>query len=194
MREKEIDLWNRLARKGLAEGEKPKLLKAGEEFEKVYKTPESSIFWLQGLKMNEEGRVYGSGMLTLELVFLDAIGFDLSKNPSALNETFRLIFRIIWPFLILMLVALFTRPDNKETLDKFYVKMKTPAIADRMEDERQMKLSMENPHRFDYKKMFPNTNWEFEKFDKVDMKGIAWTVIGGGLLLALLYLISVLGK
>jgi hypothetical protein len=72
--------------------------------------------------------------------------------------------------------------------------MKTPAIEDRKEDARQVELSMKDPHRFDYKKMFPNTSWEFEKFDKTDLKGIAWTVIGGGLLLVLLYLISVLGK
>ncbi len=193
-REQEIDLWNRLNRKGLAEGERPEPLIAGEKFQKIYKTTESSIFWVQGLKVNEEGQIYGSGMLSLELVFLDAIGFNLEKNPQALNETIRLIFRTLWPFLILMIVAVYTRKDEQDTLDKFYAKMKTPAIADKEEDARQVQLSMENPQRFDYKKMFPKSNWEFEKFEKQDWKGIIWTIAGGGLIFFLLYLISLIGK
>ncbi len=193
-RQKEIILWDRLERKGLSEGTRPIVLKIGDKFEKIYKTPESSIFWTQGLKMNDSKQVFGSGMLSLELVLLDAIGFDLSKNPQALNETIRLAFRTIWPFLILFIVALLTRPDDKRTVDRFYAKMKTPAIEDKEEDARQLQLSMENPSRFDYKKMFPNTSWEFEKFDKTDTKGIIWTVIGGGLLFFFLYLISLVGK
>ncbi len=193
-RQKEIALWDRLDRKGLSEGTMPGRLKEGDKFEKIYKTPESSIFWTQGLKMNDQNQVYGSGMLSLELVLMDAIGFDLSKNPQALNETIRLAFRTIWPFLILFIVALLTRPDDKKTVDRFYAKMKTPAIADKEEDARQLQLSMENPQRFDYKKMFPDTNWEFEKFDRTDIKGIIWTVVGGALLFFLLYLISLAGK
>lgn len=193
-RNEEIENWNNLNEKGLAQKEKPQKLKAGEKFEKVYVTPKTSIFWSQGIKTNENNEIYGSGMLSLELVFLDLVGFDLAKNPQALNETLRLIIRILWPFLILIICAYFTRPDDKASVDRFYAKMKTPAIADREEDAKQVKLSMENPDRFNYKKMFPNSNWEFEKFEKVDVKGIAWTIIGGGVIFILLYMISLAGK
>jgi len=193
-RNEEIENWNNLNEKGLAQKEKPQKLKAGEKFEKVYVTPKTSIFWSQGIKTNENNEIYGSGMLSLELVLLDLVGFDLAKNPQALNETLRLIIRILWPFLILIICAYFTRPDDKASVDRFYAKMKTPAIADREEDAKQVKLSMENPDRFNYKKMFPNSNWEFEKFEKVDVKGIAWTIIGGGVIFILLYMISLAGK
>ncbi len=193
-RNKEIDVWKQLKNKGIEAGQMPVPLNRGEKFEKVYVTPQTSIFWTQGLKKNEKGEVYGSGMLSLELVFLDAIGFDLAKNPHALNETYRLLFRTLWPFLILVIFAFFTKPDDKKRLDRFFAKMKTPAIADKEEDARQVQLSMENPSRFDYKKMFPNSNWEFEKFEKEDIKGIIWTVIGGGVIFFLLFLISLIGK
>jgi len=193
-RTKEIELWDQLKLKGLDVGTRPEPLVVGQKFDKLYKTPESSIFWTQGLKKDDNGTVYGSGMLTLELVLLDKMGVELKSNPSALNETIRLMFRTIWPFLILILVAMFTKPDRKVVLDRFYAKMKTPAVADKEEDARELQKSMENPDRFNYKKMFPNSNWEFEKFEKVDIRGIIWTVLGGGLIFFLLYLMSLAGK
>jgi SSS family solute:Na+ symporter len=192
-RERERELWRDLNLKGLAEGEMPERLTVGERFTKVFNTPEKSIFWSQGITLNENNEVTGSGMLSLELLALDAMGVDLSKNNYAMNETIRLLIRSIWPFLILVLVAMFTSPHSKEHLDRFYVKLKTPSVADKEEDERQMKLSYENPSRFDYKKMFPNSNWEFEKFEKVDIKGVLIFIAGGSLLLVILYLISLIG-
>ncbi len=193
-RAEELIVWDKLEARGIIDEKKPKPLKVGEKFDKVYNTPQTSIFWTQGLKTKDNGVKYGSGMLTLELVLLDAIGFNLEKNPQALNETIRLGFRTIWPFLILVIVALLTKPDNKDRLDRFYAKMKTPAISDKEEDARQVQLSMEDPHRFDYKKLFPNSNWEIEKFDRGDIKGIIYTVVGGGLIFFCLYLISLIGK
>ncbi len=192
-RDKEIELWRDLNLEGLEEGEMPERLTVGERFTRVFNTPQKSIFWSQGISLNENNEVTGSGMLTLELVALDALGFDLSKNNYALNETIRLLIRSIWPFLILVLVAMFTRPQPREHLDRFYVKMKTPSVADKEEDKLQMELSYENPSRFDYKKMFPNSNWEFEKWEKLDVKGIVIFIFGGGLLLFILYLLSLIG-
>ena len=193
-RNKEIALWNDLTDKGIINEDKPEPIIEGQKFQKIYKTPEKSVFWTQDIKINENGEQYGSGMLSLELVFLQRIGFDLTKNPQALNETIRLGIRTIWPFLILIIIAYFTKADDKKRLDRFFAKMKTPALSDKEEDARQIQLSFDNPDRFNYKKMFPNSNWEFEKLDKTDIKGIIWTVLGGGLIFLLLYLISFLGK
>jgi solute:Na+ symporter, SSS family len=193
-RQKEIELWEKLNEKGIIDTDRPVVLEEGEEFEKKFITKQQSIFWSKGIKYDENGNVYGSGLLSFELLALDAMGFDLSQNDYAMNETLRLLIRSIWPFFILILVALFTRPESKEMLDRFYVKMKTPSVADKKEDERQMKLSYENPGRFDYKKMFPNSNWEFEKFEKIDIKGLLYFSLGGALILSVLYIISFIGK
>ncbi len=192
-RERAIQVWDQLNEIGKARGERPEPLAAGEKFVKKYNTPRKSIFWVQGIKVNDAGQVYGSGMLSLELVLLEWLGFDLSKNPHALNETIRIIIRTIFPFFILILVSYLTRPDDKKRLDRFFVKMKTPVHADKADDQKEMKLSYEDPNRFDSKKMFPNSNWEMEKLDKTDIKGVLWFTAGGIFILALVYLIASVG-
>ncbi len=193
-RQEDIALWDKLQQQGLTESERPVELTEGQEFEKEQLTPRRSIFWDQELRTNDDGSVYGKGMLYLEMVLIDKLGFDLTKNPYALNQTIRYCIRILWPFLIFVIVAKLTRPDEKERLDRFYVKMKTPAIADREEDERQLQLSYDNPSRFDHRKMFPNTNLEFEKLTKTDIKGAIAYTLGGILILFLVWLISLIGK
>jgi solute:Na+ symporter, SSS family len=110
-------------------------------------------------------------MLNLELIAVDRLGFDLSKNSYSLNETIRVIIRTVVPFLVLILVALMTLPDDKKRLDRFFAKMKTPSLADPEADAKEVALSYQNPGRFDHKKLFPNSNWEFNKWDKVDALG-----------------------
>lgn len=192
-RKKEIENWKKLNEIGKAITAMPKELKKGEKFEKKYITPERSIFWTQGIRLNEQGKQEGIGMLSLELVILNKF-FDLSQNPHALNETIRIIIRTFFPFVILMVVSLLTKPDDKKKLDVFYAILKTPAIADREEDAKQVQLSIENPSRFDYKKLFKNSNWEFEKLDKTDLKGIILFTIYGIIIMAIVYWISTLGK
>lgn len=193
-RRQEIKLWEKLNQRGIINTPKPSPLTEGKEFEKKFITEKKSIFWSKGIKYDENGNVFGTGLLSFELLALDAIGFNLSKNDYAMNETLRLLIRSIWPFFILIVVALFTKPEPKQMLDRFYVKMKTPSVADRKEDEREMQLSYQNPQRFDYKKMFPKSNWEFEKFERLDIKGLLYFSLGGALILSVLYIISFIGK
>ena len=193
-REKEIQTWNQLNELGKAKNGRPQPLVAGEKFSKKYNMPQKSIFWTQGLKVEENGQVKGSGMLTLELVIVDFLGFDLSKNPYALNETIRIIIRTLVPFIVLVLVSYWTKPDDKNRLDRFFVKMKTPSLADKNIDAIEMQKSYANPNRFDHKKMFTKSNWEFEKFDKTDIKGIILFTIGGILILYVIYFIASLGS
>lgn len=193
-RQKEIERWEQLAGIGKATGERPKPLEVGEKFSKKYNMPQKSIFWTQGLKLNNKGQLQGSGMLSLELVIVDLMGFDLSQNPSALNETIRIIIRTLIPFLVLIIFSWLTRPDDKTRLDRFFVKMKTPTARDKSLDAREIELSYTNPTRFDHKKLFPNSNWEFEKLDRTDWKGIIWFTIGGIIILWLVYLVASLGR
>jgi len=193
-RQQEIAQWERLHKAGKTTDERPQTLVDGQKFTKTYNTPKKSIFWTQGLKLNSNEKVYGTGMLSLELVIVDLLGFDLSQNPYALNETIRALIRTFIPFLFLILISLMTKPDDKKRLDRFFVKMKTPVQTGKEADAREMAISYANPSRFDHLKMFPNSNWEFEKFDKTDIKGITWFSIGGILLLFLLYIVATLGN
>ncbi|MHB9070801.1 MAG: sodium:solute symporter family protein [Sedimentisphaerales bacterium] len=193
-RQEEITQWNNLNVIGKSKDRCPAQLVVGQKFDTKYITPQKAIFWTQGLKIDENGQVRGSGMLSLELVIIDKMVYNLSKNPYALNETIRITIRTILPFLVLVLVSLFTKPDDGIRLDRFFVKMKTPANINKEDDAREIMLSYENPHRFDYRKMFRNSNWEFEKLDKTDIKGIAWFSVGGLVILLLLYVVVSIGK
>ena len=122
------------------------------------------------------------------------MGFDLSKNPYAMNESIRILTRTFVPFIVLIVVSLFTRPDDKKMLDRFFVKMKTPVNTDHVEDAKQMVESYSNPHRFDHKKLFPNSNWELDKWDRTDIVGFSISILGVlGVIALMIFLISVGG-
>ncbi len=193
-RQESIETWEQLNEEGKAKGEKPVPLKEGEEFEKQYVTPIKPIFWSNDVRRDENDQLRGYGKLHIELVALDWLGFDLAENPYALNETIRLIYQTVLPFVIIISVSLMTKPDDRERLDKFFVKMKTPVLADKKKEKEELGKSFADPTRFDHKKMFPNTNLEFQKFTKDDKFGLVLSIILSVILLAAFYLMVQVGK
>jgi SSS family solute:Na+ symporter len=183
-RDAEIAHWDALNATGQAMGARPEPIEAGQKFTKTYQLPPRGIFWTQGVKADQDGVPRGRGQLNLELVALDRLGWDLSRNPNALNETVRALFRVLTPFVLLVVLGYLTRGDDEKELDRFYAKMKTPVLADREADQRELDISYANPHRFDHLKMFPRTSWEFCRWDRTDIVGfsvamlIAFGIIG----------------
>lgn len=188
-RSQEIEKW-RLNNAADSDTPMPQPLAAGQTYEKTYVLPSQSIFWTLGIKADSDGKKYGSGMLSLELVLLDKLGFDLQENPYALNETIRILIRTLTPFAILILISFLTPRDDKTRLDRFYFKMKTPVHTDPQEDARQMELSVVDPGRFDHRKLFPKSDWEFNKWDKTDTVG--FLVSAAVAILVVLFLIGLL--
>ncbi len=176
---------------------KPPVLTEGESFEKQYKLPQKGIFWTKGVILDEKGKPRGSGFLSLELVLYSSLGFDLSKNSYALNETIRVLTRTIFPFLVIVLISLLTSHprDEQRVLDRFYVKMKTPVKEDRDEDAKEMEESYANPHRFDHLLLFPRTQWQFTRWDRTDSLGFMFSVLMVfGILLFLYIAVNLGGK
>jgi len=192
-RREEIREWEKQAAREQSRLPRPTDLQTGDHFEKVFAVPRRFIFWTKGAT-EKDGRLEGRGMLSLELVLLDKFGCALSQNPHALNETIRILIRTFTPFLLFIIVALATKPDDQNRLDRFYVKMKTPVNLDRDEDRKELELSYANPQRFDGKKLFRHSNWEFDKWDKVDIVGFLISVSGVFAVIGLLkFLLSIGG-
>jgi solute:Na+ symporter, SSS family len=191
-RDMAVAMWEQSNAAGKTEAECPEKLKTGDKFEKTVLLPPKSIFWSEGLNFNN-GTAEGRGYLKVELVALDVLGWDLSKNTYSFNETLTFIFRIIFPFFILMMVSRFTRPEDKNRLDQFYGKMLTPVAANE-DDEKAMQLTRENPNRFRHLLMFPNSNWEFRKWNREDWKGVIGSSIAAVTVVLLLILIVGIGK
>jgi SSS family solute:Na+ symporter len=154
--------------------------------------PQKAVFWSEGLTL-KEGVLQGKGYLYGELVVLDKLGWDLTKNPSALNETLTFILRILLPMIVIILVSLIARPEDPRRLAMFYGRMKTPVRGSHEDDAREMALTIADPRRFDHTKLFPRSNWEFQKWDRDDWVGIAGTLIGVAGCVALLWLIVTVG-
>ncbi len=192
-RNEEIAKWDELSTAGQVIGLRPVSIEVGQKFTRTYQLPPRSIFWTQNVRPNADGRLEGHGQLNLMLVLIDRMGWDLSKNPHALNETIRALLRVVTPFLILILLGYLTKPDNEKALTQFYAKMKTPVLVDRQADQRELELSYANPYRFDHLKMFPRTGWEFCKWDKTDIVGFSIALLVAFGIIGLLILVVSIG-
>ena len=126
----------------------------------------------------------GQGRLHLEVVTLGLLGLPVEEMSQSTRNASRYIYDAFFPFLVLLLVSLFTRKPETHRVDRFFGKMKTPVGASPELEEAAMAETYANPNRFDHTKLFPNSSWEFTKWDKVDAVGflicvsIAFSILG----------------
>lgn len=172
-----------------------KVLNEGDIFSKTYKLPQKAIFWTGGVRLNSDGQLEGAGLLSLELVLLDKIGFDLSSNAYALNETLRVLIRTIFPFILLILLSYTFKQSTEERirLNRFFVKMKVPTLENPIDDKKVLEDAYKNPHQYNYKKMFTGSDWEVLKWNKTDSYGFIISIGVVFALLAFLYLVMNIG-
>jgi SSS family solute:Na+ symporter len=191
----EIKEWSGLPEHLKSELPKPKPLKYDETFTKKYKLPQKSIFWTQGIKVNDEGVKKGYGMISFELVLLSKVGIKLEDLPYALNETIRIMIRTIFPFLIIVLFSFIYKhtPEEKKNLDYFYAKMKTKVQDNKEKDKEEVEKSYRSPDRFNHKRMFPSTQWEILKWNREDGIGFIVAVLMVGVILGFLFFVVNLG-
>ena len=78
----------------------------------------------------------------------------------------------------MIIASLLTRPNSKESLDRFYVKMKTPTEPDPDKDKRELELSYASPDRFDHKKLFPGSSIEIQRPGSMDVIGFILSCLG----------------
>ncbi|MFP6899692.1 MAG: sodium:solute symporter family protein, partial [Opitutales bacterium] len=73
----------------------------------------------------------GEGTFRFDMLIYDKLlGIDLTKVSNAALKTLEFPFKIIAPFLVMIIASLLTKPNRKEALDRLYVRMKTPVGPD----------------------------------------------------------------
>lgn len=172
-------------------GPRPAEIQVGQALTKTIQPARKSVFWSKGLG-EDQGRAAGQGLLYVEMVIVDRL-VDLGKLPYALVETIRTLIKIILPFSVIIIVSLLTRPDSTQRLNRFYVKMRTPVLVDRQQDEAALALSYADPQRYQERLLFPRSSFEFFKWNKIDTIGF---VLSSAMVLAIvgfLYLLLNLG-
>jgi hypothetical protein len=114
----------------------------------------------------------GRGRFNCECWLLSSIGLDPAKLSSSGRETAQFLFDGLFPFVVLIIVSLFTRPPELARVNQFYGKMKTPIGATPELEVAAMADTQTNPHRFDRTKLLgANSSWEFTKWDRTDTLG-----------------------
>jgi len=192
-RQAQIGVWQKLHTEGKTTGPRPEPLAVGQKFTTRYELPRKSIFWTQDIRPDEQGVPTGRGRLTLELILLDRLGFDLSRNSYALNETIRILIRTIAPFLIMAVFSLATRRDHQALVDRFFAKMRTKGLVDRDADAEELAKSLENPGRYRELLLFPESEWELFKWNREDAVGFGLSVLAVGGVLGLMTFLVRLG-
>jgi solute:Na+ symporter, SSS family len=176
-RSKEIAKWQVLDSMHTAVGERPLHLRVGEIFSREYQLPSKAIFWSKQPAVNGNGVLEARGYFYPELIVAEWLGSDLAHKPYAVSQTIVMLVPLAFSFLILFIVAIFTRPDKDEVTVKFFLKMRTKVrgmgpAAD-AED-----VAYANAHPEEAKKLllFPNTQWEFYRWNGQDFWGFLFSV------------------
>ena len=166
-------------------GSEPPEAIEGQPIRIVLRTGGQSIFWQggvqprtqQSLSFVEEreedgvlirveqnsGPMLGAGDFRIDFLIYKWLGIDLANASKATIETLRLPTRVVLPFLVLIGASFLTPRDSRETLDRYYVKMKTEVLPDQEADQKNLQHSFENPDRFQDRLLFPGTDFEFVK-------------------------------
>ena len=182
----------------------------GEPFEETKITGGKAIYWSGGVKPLAEGAepefeelsrtvnegktkivktyanpVRGEGNFRFDMLIYDKLlGIDLTTVSNAALKTLEFPFKIIAPFLVMIIASLLTKPNRKKALDRLYVRMKTPVNPDPEQDDSELEKSYADPSRFDQNKLFPDTNLEIQRPTRYDFLGflacfaICFVIIG----------------
>ena len=170
-------------------------LRTNEIYLQVNKPEEAkggkAIYWTDGVHQLDNGDKFGKGSFRFEMVIYDKLlGLDMTKFQNAALKTMEFPFKIIAPFFVMIIASLLTKPNNKDSLDLLYVKMKTPVDPDPENDKAQLERSYAQPNRFDDRKLFPKSNLEFQRPSQLDFWGfigcfvICFGIIGVAILVS----------
>jgi solute:Na+ symporter, SSS family len=134
-----------------------------------------SMYFLKVVRINPEdlnSPLTGTGRFNFEAWMLQKAGLvNLKYMTKPDLQAVQFFFDGGLPFIVLILVSLLTRAPEREKVNYFFGKMKTPVGATPELEAATMEETRRNPGRFDHTKLFPHSNWEWTKWDKTDTIG-----------------------
>jgi len=148
-----------------------KAVSVGETFSKSFENSGRSIFWDQGIVLDQYGRESGKGLFNLDLWILYRMGIPLDSFVYAFNESLKFLLRLVIPFGILIAFSLPQRPTESPGLEAFYVKLRTPVSGGAEKDAIRLQEALDNPARSRGEKLFPESEWEFVRWSRTGYLG-----------------------
>ncbi len=196
-------------------GPEPPKATVGEPITISMKSGGQAIYWRGGVKPKDAAEVelvsehqegstqvrveritgaqVGQGSLNIDFLLYSVVGIDLSEASKATLETLRLPARLLTPFLVLILLSLFTPREDERVLDRYFAKMNTPVLADHAADQRILEQAYASPETTRTRKLFPDSDWEFVKPTVKDVVGFLAACVVCFLVIALLIWLAGIG-
>lgn len=170
----------------------------GARFARDLHTEPVSIFFEEGVVRVDPKDLSspktGRGLFRAEVWLISLLGVDVAGFNSAQLMTTRYLVDALLPILILVVVSLLTKPTDPARVARFYARMKTPVAATLELDAQEVATSYTHPTRFDDKKLFPRSNWEFTKWNRQDALGFIGCCALVGLILVFFKAVLVIGR
>ncbi|MCP4193911.1 MAG: sodium:solute symporter family protein [Planctomycetaceae bacterium] len=116
-------------------------------------------------------KLKGEGNFRLDFLLYKWCGMDFTNKSNPILSTLELPPKIIAPFLVMIGVSFVTRPNRKESLDRYFSKMKTPVDPDPNADQRALETALASPEVNEAKKLFPGSSLEFQRPSAFDLLG-----------------------
>jgi SSS family solute:Na+ symporter len=136
----------------------------------------------------------GFGRFNIELYTLHLLGLPVTHLHAAGLTTWNWLFDTFMPFIVIMFVSLVTNAGDALRADRFYAKMRTPVGATPEIDRQEIEESNQDPHRFDHKKLFPSSQWQFAKWTKKDFYGFFGCCLIAAAIMSFLWGVLTLGS
>ncbi|ATC64453.1 hypothetical protein CMV30_11080 [Nibricoccus aquaticus] len=154
-----------------------------------FKGKPRSVYWEEVVRIdpaNPASGVKGRGRFNIEVWTLDKLGIvNAAAMTPAGRETAQFFFDGFFPFVVMLVVSLFTKRADPVLVAQFYGKMKTPVGPSPEADAAEVEATRRNPTRFDGDKLLgAGSSWEFCKWTRQDTWGFlaclatSWAIVG----------------
>jgi SSS family solute:Na+ symporter len=155
----------------------------GDSIMKEVRVEPKGIFFQKVARVNPEdpnSELIGIGRFEAEIWVMSWFGIDFTKFKKSQLVAVRFFFSAFFPFVLLFLLSMFTRPAERKHLDYFYGKIFTPIQPTPEEEAAAIAKITENPELREKRKLFPHSNWEFGIPSKLDYIGFggSWLIVG----------------
>ena len=151
--------------------------KEGDRFMKTRRIEPIALFFEEGVvrvdPRDPASARTGKGLFRTEVFLLKILGVDVAGFNSAQLLTTRYLVDALIPISLIFGVSLLTRRTEPDRVARFYARMKTPVASTPDLDTEAVAASYAHPTRFDHHKLFPKTDWEFTKWNRMDAGGFA---------------------
>ena len=151
--------------------------KVGDSFMKTRVIEPIALFFEEGVvrvdPRDPASPRTGKGLFRTEVFLLKILGVDVAGFNSAQLLTTRYVVDALIPISLIFGVSLLTRRTEPDRVARFYARMKTPVASTPDLDTAAVAASYAHPTRFDHHKLFPKTDWEFTKWNRMDAGGFA---------------------